>query len=306
MLFIPGFASSGDVWNETTAKFEKNFTCYTLTMAGFAGTKPQSDASFKDWEKGIADYIKNNKIDKPIIIGHSMGGGLALAIAADYSELVGKIIVVDALPCLAAMANPNFASKENIDFKNIWKQQTSNKPNMDELLGKLKKFRNQNLRRLIFANIGLIATSLVILFIWYRYQPQMITTKIGIVLVILGMAIFLLAYNKMFMVFYKIDQTQSNNEYLQSLYVVKRKQKLMQTTILNLYFIMLFLGICFYMYEYTSRMTLGSGILTYAVTSAWIAFNWFYLRPKTIKKQERKLDELINKFEEINNQLKES
>ncbi|EFK36322.1 Uncharacterised protein [Chryseobacterium gleum] len=194
----------------------------------------------------------------------------------------------------------------NIDFKNIWKQQTSNKPNMEELLGKLKKFRNQNLRRLVFANIGLIATSLLILFIWYHYQPEMITTKIGIVLVVLGMVIFLLAYNKMFMVFYKIDQTQSNNEYLQNLYVVKNKQKFMQTTILNLYFIMLFLGICFYMYEYTSRMTLGSAILTYAVTSAWIAFNWFYLRPRTIKKQQGKLDELINKFEEINNQLKES
>ncbi|MBE4947260.1 hypothetical protein [Chryseobacterium culicis] len=194
----------------------------------------------------------------------------------------------------------------NIDFKNIWKQQTSNRPNMEELLGKLKKFRNQNLRRLIFANIGLITTSLLILFIWYRYQPQMITTKIGIVLVVLGMAIFLFAYNKMFMVFYKIDQTQSNNEYLQSLYTVKSKQKLMQTTILNLYFIMLFLGICLYMYEYTSRMTLNSGILAYAVTLAWIAFNWLYLRPRTIKKQQEKLDELINKFEEINHQLKES
>ncbi|RQO36663.1 hypothetical protein DBR39_16420 [Chryseobacterium sp. KBW03] len=194
----------------------------------------------------------------------------------------------------------------NIDLKNIWKQQTSSKPNLEELLGKLKKFRNQNLRRLIFANIGLITTSLLILFIWYRYQPQMITTKIGIVLVILAMVMFLFVYNKMFMVFYKIDQTQSNNEYLQSLYVVKSKQKFMQTTILNLYFIMLFLGICFYMYEYTSRMTLGSGILTYAVTFAWIAFNWFYLRPRTIKKQQGKLNELIDKFEEINNQLKNS
>ncbi|UKB80293.1 hypothetical protein [Chryseobacterium sp. MEBOG07] len=194
----------------------------------------------------------------------------------------------------------------NIDFKNIWKQQTSSKPNLEELLGKLKKFRNQNLRRLVFANIGLITTSLLIIFIWYLYQPQMITTKIGIVLVILAMVMFLFAYNKMFMVFYKIDQTQSNNEYLQSLYVVKSKQKFMQTTILNLYFIMLFLGICFYMHEYTSRMTFSSGILAYAVTLAWIAFNWFYLRPRTIKKQEGKLNELINKFEEINNQLKDS
>lgn len=194
----------------------------------------------------------------------------------------------------------------NIDFKNIWKQQTSNKPNLEELLGKLKKFRNQNLRKLILANVALITTSILIAFIWYIYQPQMITTKIGIVLVILAMVIFLLAYNKMFMIFYKIDQTQTNSEYLQSLYVVKSKQKWIETTILNLYFMMLFLGICLYMYEYTSRMSFGFGILTYAITWAWIAFNWFYLRPRTIKKQQRKLNELINKFEEINNQLKES
>jgi pimeloyl-ACP methyl ester carboxylesterase len=125
LLFIPGFASSGDVWNETTSKFEKDFTCYTLTMAGFAGTKPQADASFKDWEKGIAAYIKNNKIDKPIIIGHSMGGGLALAIAADYPELVGKIVIVDTLPCLAAISDPNFTSKENNDCSSTITQLTA-------------------------------------------------------------------------------------------------------------------------------------------------------------------------------------
>lgn len=115
LIFIPGFASSGDVWNETTAKFEKNYTCYTLTMAGFAGIKPETDASFKNWEKEIAAFIKDTNIEKPIIIGHSMGGALALAIAADYPELPGKIIIVDTLPCLAALSNPNFTSKENND-----------------------------------------------------------------------------------------------------------------------------------------------------------------------------------------------
>jgi len=193
----------------------------------------------------------------------------------------------------------------DIDFKNIWKQQASNKPNMEELLGRLKKFRNENLRRLIFTNIALIATCLGIAFIWFRYQPQMMTTKIGIVLVILAMVIFLLAYNRMFMFFYKTDTTQSNSEYLQSLYAVKNKQKFMQTTMLNLYFIMLFLGISLYMYEYTSLMKFSSAILAYGAVLTWIGFNWFYIRPKTVKKQQEKLNGLISKFEELNNQFKE-
>src|SRR5690606_11867113 len=82
MIFIPGFACSREVWNETITKFEKEYTCYSLTMAGFAGVKPQVNSSFKNWVISIADFIKDNKIEKPIIVGHSMGGSLALAIAS--------------------------------------------------------------------------------------------------------------------------------------------------------------------------------------------------------------------------------
>jgi pimeloyl-ACP methyl ester carboxylesterase len=122
IIFIPGFASSGDVWNETRANFEKEFTCYTFTMAGFAGVKQQPNASFKNWETEIVNYIKANKIEKPIIVGHSMGGGLALAIASDYPELISKIVVVDALPCLAALRDPSFKSKENNDCSSMVNQ----------------------------------------------------------------------------------------------------------------------------------------------------------------------------------------
>jgi pimeloyl-ACP methyl ester carboxylesterase len=115
IVFIPGFASSGDVWNETKTNFEKDFTCYTLTMAGFAGVKPQLNATFKNWETEIVNYIKANNIEKPIIVGHSMGGGLALAIASDYPKLIRKIVVVDALPCLSALRDSAFKSQENND-----------------------------------------------------------------------------------------------------------------------------------------------------------------------------------------------
>ena len=125
IIFIPGFASSGEVWNETKATFEKDFTCYTLTMSGFAGVKPQRNPSFENWKNEIAAYIKDNKIEKPILVGHSMGGGLALAIAADYPELIGKIVVVDALPCLAALSDPSFKSKENNDCTATVNQMTA-------------------------------------------------------------------------------------------------------------------------------------------------------------------------------------
>ena len=193
----------------------------------------------------------------------------------------------------------------NIDFKDLWKQQTSEKPSIEELLDRLKKFKNENLRKLLITNILLIITCLFIGFIWYYYEPRLITTKIGIVLVILAMVIFLFAYNKLLSPIYKLDNTQTNTEYLHSLYSLKNKHKFIQTTMLNLYFIMLFAGISLYMYEYASKMKMIYGISAYLLTFLWIAFNWFYLRPRIIKKQQAKLNGLINKFEEMNDQLKD-
>lgn len=115
IILIPGFACSGDEWNETRTLFEDNYRCYTLTMAGFAGVAPQAAPSFLNWENAIGDYVKANHIEKPVIVGHSMGGGWALALAADYPDLFSKIVVIDALPCLMAMNDPDFKQKEHMD-----------------------------------------------------------------------------------------------------------------------------------------------------------------------------------------------
>jgi len=70
----------------------------------------------------IAAYIKENKISNPVIVGHSIGGGLALMLASDYPELISKIVVVDALPCLAALQNPSFQANPNADCTPYVKQ----------------------------------------------------------------------------------------------------------------------------------------------------------------------------------------
>lgn len=125
IIFIPGFASSGDVWDETAARYQNKYTCYVLTMAGFAGVKAVSNPSFAGWENAIAAYIKENNINRPVIIGHSMGGALAMALAADCPELIEKIVVADALPCLAALTNPSFKANANNDCSAIVKQITT-------------------------------------------------------------------------------------------------------------------------------------------------------------------------------------
>lgn len=122
IILMPGLSCSGEVWNETVEHYKKQYRCHVLTMHGFAGVKADSTTSYRNWEKGIATYVTDNKINKPIFIGHSIGGGMAMLLASDYPDMFSKVVVVDALPCLGALSNPNFVAEKNPDCSMYVKQ----------------------------------------------------------------------------------------------------------------------------------------------------------------------------------------
>ena len=191
----------------------------------------------------------------------------------------------------------------NIDFKDLWKKQSISQPDMSDLLTRLNKFKKTALRCLWMTNIMLLATCAIIIFIWIFFQPQFISTKIGIVLTILAMVVYVFVYNKLLSDYKNIDSTQTNQEYLQKLISIKKKQQFLQTKMMSFYFIVLTLGLCLYLYEYASKMNFIGASLMYGFTLFWMLFNWFYLRPKQVKKQRNKIDNLIEKFEEVSDQL---
>jgi len=106
VVFIPGLASSGEVWSETVAHLGGRYDSHVLTLAGFAG-QPAIQAPFLETQRrAIAEYLREQGLEKPILVGHSLGGVLALAVAADVPERVGGVVVVDSLPFLPAAMHP--------------------------------------------------------------------------------------------------------------------------------------------------------------------------------------------------------
>ena len=106
MILIPGLSSSGEVWDTTVARYKDRFECHVLTLAGFAGV-PRIEAPMLDKVRdGIVDYARKNKLIKPVIVGHSLGGTLALDLAARYPDLPGRIVIVDSYPFLMGIMDP--------------------------------------------------------------------------------------------------------------------------------------------------------------------------------------------------------
>lgn len=124
-ILVPGYSCSGEVWETLINRFQNQFTFHTITFAGFAGEKPQQNPSLKKWIDDIASYIAAKKMSQPIIVGHSLGGVIAMDLAARYPDRVSKIIVVDALPSLSAFYNPSFKAQEVPDCVPAIRQFTS-------------------------------------------------------------------------------------------------------------------------------------------------------------------------------------
>ena len=117
IILVPGVASSGEVWQSTVAALQANYQLHILTLAGFAGVQP---IPMQSWGEGylaiqqqaILRYISEQQLDKPVVIGHSLGGYLALALAANSPEHISAAINVDGLPALGALFAQNRAGQD--------------------------------------------------------------------------------------------------------------------------------------------------------------------------------------------------
>jgi pimeloyl-ACP methyl ester carboxylesterase len=106
MLLIPGLASGAGTWDTTVAHYKDRYECHAFTMAGFAGVPRVPGPLLDRYRDGIAEYIRKHNLVKPVIVGHSLGGFVALAIGAKYPDLPGKLIIVDSYPFLFGAMTP--------------------------------------------------------------------------------------------------------------------------------------------------------------------------------------------------------
>ncbi len=108
VLMIPGLTCDGKVWDSTIAAMGGGYEYHVVTLPGFAGRAPiDHEGAFLQKVEGLLlSYIKEQKMENPVIIGHSLGGFLALNIGIHEPDLPSKLVIVDSLPFLPAIQMP--------------------------------------------------------------------------------------------------------------------------------------------------------------------------------------------------------
>ena len=97
VVIMHGVFGSSDNWLTVSKDLSQNHHIYLLDLRNH-GQSPHSDEfSYKAMASDLQEFLMDHEIVKPVIIGHSMGGKVAMKFAADFNNL-SKLIVVDIAP----------------------------------------------------------------------------------------------------------------------------------------------------------------------------------------------------------------
>lgn len=110
VILIPGLASPRAVWDGIAPALAKTHRVLLVQINGFGGDDPRANTKPGIIDGVVADLdrlIVGEKLGKPAIIGHSMGGLTGLKFALAQPDRVGRLMVVDALPFFGTLISPN-------------------------------------------------------------------------------------------------------------------------------------------------------------------------------------------------------
>jgi len=105
MILVPGLSCSGEVWHDLVEHYKNRYEIHVLTLAGFGGSPSVAPPFLDSVRQELIHYIREKKLDHPVLIGHSLGGFMVLWVGSTAPELVGSIVAVDGVPFLPALGN---------------------------------------------------------------------------------------------------------------------------------------------------------------------------------------------------------
>jgi pimeloyl-ACP methyl ester carboxylesterase len=98
MIIMHGVFGSSDNWLTQAKMFSPHYQVFTLDLRNH-GQSPHDDAfSYPVMVSDLLEFIDEHKLVDPIIIGHSMGGKVAMNFAVAHPDKLQKLIVVDISP----------------------------------------------------------------------------------------------------------------------------------------------------------------------------------------------------------------
>jgi len=95
VLLVHGWLSSSRIWEQLAPRLAQRFTVYTLDLTGFGGSdKPLSGYGVRNGSRLLYAFCAHFGLTRTGVIGHDLGGTMAVKLAADHQDVVGRLVLV--------------------------------------------------------------------------------------------------------------------------------------------------------------------------------------------------------------------
>ncbi|HEY0052710.1 MAG TPA: alpha/beta hydrolase [Caulobacteraceae bacterium] len=118
VVLIPGLASSRAVWDGLVERLRPSHRLHLVQVRGFAGLPVEGvpATAFEPLVGEVGRYIAEARLERPALVGHSMGGAASLRLAQTRPELVGRLVIVDSLPFYTVLMAPTATAETATPF----------------------------------------------------------------------------------------------------------------------------------------------------------------------------------------------
>ena len=98
MLILPGLLGSTDNWQWIAKQLASHYTLYLVDLRNHGQSPHSTVMTYEAMAADVQALLAQQALEAPVLIGHSMGGKVAMQVAQTYPQVLAKLIVVDIAP----------------------------------------------------------------------------------------------------------------------------------------------------------------------------------------------------------------
>src|SRR3954447_134168 len=97
VVLVHGWLTSSRLWEQLAGRLAQRFTVYTLDLSGFGESdKPLAGYGVRNGSRLLYAFCAHFGLTRANVIGHDLGGAMAVKLAADHPDVVGRLPVLPA------------------------------------------------------------------------------------------------------------------------------------------------------------------------------------------------------------------
>ena len=98
LLILHGLFGSSDNWTSIARQLSENHAVFLLDQRNHGKSPHTAEFGYAQMAADVREFLEDHGLKNIILIGHSMGGKVAMKLATEYPMRVKKLIVADIAP----------------------------------------------------------------------------------------------------------------------------------------------------------------------------------------------------------------